>query len=409
MREKGTGNGTIYYSKERKQFVYQYTELDGITGKQLRKTKRFKTMEDAENYRKALNYQKENPLFIEHNGLPLGELMKMNLNAKLQTNQISQVQYDRVLRTQKKIQDSYLYNKKIDEIKSEEIQAFLNSLTYLSNSSIKKLKEQFGQAFKYAISRGYINVNPMSIVLTPKSIKKDKKVRALTFDEQEQFVEWLTKQNIEDFQYRNVFLIQMFMGLRIGEVLALRRGDIDLKHNRIKISKTLTTLADGTITMSDSPKTEAGNREVPIVPQILPYIMEQIEVSKNYENNEDEKLLFRPLNATKNIYVDRENVNNTLKTTLKKNFGIVGITTHSLRHTYGTRCIEAGMQPTVVQRNMGHTDVSVTLNIYADVFDEFKQKEQEKFNDYFMSINAFKQIPEKTTEDEEIEEDEKIR
>lgn len=53
----------------------------------------------------------------------------------------------------------------------------------------------------------------------------------------------------------------MFIGLRIGEVLALRRGDIDLRHNRIKISKTLTTLADGTITMSDSPKTEAGNRK----------------------------------------------------------------------------------------------------------------------------------------------------
>lgn len=224
-------------------------------------------------------------MFVEYNGLPLGELMKMNLNAKLQTNQISQVQYDRVLRTQKKIQESYLYNKKIDEIKSEEIQAFLNSLTYLSNSSIKKLKEQFGQAFKYAINRGYINVNPMSIVLTPKSTKKDKRVRALTFDEQEKFVEWLIKQDINEFPYRNIFLIQMFMGLRIGEVLALRQGDIDLRNNRIRISKTLTTLADGTITMSNSPKTEAGNREVPIVPQILPYIMEQIEVSKRYENN----------------------------------------------------------------------------------------------------------------------------
>lgn len=406
MRRKGTGNGSIYYSKERKQFVYQYSELDVITGKQRRKIKRFKTMEEAENYRKSLNYQKENPLFIEYNGIPLGELMKMNLNAKLQTNQISQVQYDRVLRTQKKIQESYLYNKKIDEIKSEEIQAFLNSLTYLSNSSIKKLKEQFGQAFKYAINRGYINVNPMSIVLTPKSTKKDKRVRALTFDEQEKFVEWLIKQDLKEFPYRNIFLIQMFMGLRIGEVLALRQGDIDLRHNRIRISRTLTTLADGTITMSDSPKTEAGNREVPIVPQILPYIMEQIEVSKNYENNKDEKLLFRPLNATKNIYVDRENVNNTLKTTLKRNFGIEGITTHSLRHTYGTRCIEAGMQPTVVQRNMGHTDISITLNIYADVFDEFKQKEQEKFNDYFMSVNAFKQIPENMTYNEELEDDE---
>ena len=406
MRKKGTGNGSIYYSKERKQFVYQYSELDVITGKQRRKIKRFKTMEEAENYRKSLNYQKENPLFIEYNGLPLGELMKMNLNAKLQTNQISQVQYDRVLRTQKKIQESYLYNKKIDEIKSEEIQAFLNSLTYLSNSSIKKLKEQFGQAFKYAINRGYINVNPMSIVLTPKSTKKDKRVRALTFDEQEKFVEFLIEQNIKDFPYRNIYLIQMFMGLRIGEVLALRQGDIDLRHNRIRISRTLTTLADGTITMSDSPKTEAGNREVPIVPQILPYIMEQIEVSKNYENNKDEKLLFRPLNATKNIYVDRENVNNTLKTTLKRKLGIEGITTHSLRHTYGTRCIEAGMQPTVVQRNMGHTDISITLNIYADVFDEFKQKEQEKFNDYFMSVNAFKQIPENITYNEEFEDDE---
>lgn len=406
MREKGTGNGSIYYSKDRKQFVYQYSELDVITGKQRRKIKRFKTLEEAENYRKSLNYQKENPLFIEYNGLPLGELMKMNLNAKLQTNQISQVQYDRVLRTQKKIQESYLYNKKIDEIKSEEIQAFLNSLTYLSNSSIKKLKEQFGQAFKYAINRGYINVNPMSIVLTPKSTKKDKRVRALTFDEQEKFVEWLIKQDINEFPYRNIFLIQMFMGLRIGEVLALRQGDIDLRNNRIRISKTLTTLADGTITMSNSPKTEAGNREVPIVPQILPYIMEQIEVSKRYENNKDEKLLFRPLNATKNIYVDRENVNNTLKTTLKRNFGIEGITTHSLRHTYGTRCIEAGMQPTVVQRNMGHTDITITLNIYADVFDEFKQKEQEKFNDYFMCVNAFKQIPEKILYSEEPNDEE---
>lgn len=56
MREKGTGNGSIYYSKDRKQFVYQYSELDVITGKQRRKIKRFKTLEEAENYRKSLNY-----------------------------------------------------------------------------------------------------------------------------------------------------------------------------------------------------------------------------------------------------------------------------------------------------------------------------------------------------------------
>lgn len=408
MGLKGKGQGSIYYSKDKKAFIFEYSELDVMSGKQKRIKKSFKSEKEAENYRIAHNYQKENPIFIEHNGLPLGELMKINLQTKLKTNQISQVQYDRVIRTQKKIAESYLYNKKIDEIKSEEIQEFLNSLTYLSNSSIKKLKEQFGQAFKYAINRGYINVNPMSTVITPKSVKKDKKVRALTFEEQDKFVSWLLEQDISEFQYKNIYLLQMFCGLRVGEALALQRGDIDLKNRIVKISKTLTTLADGKIVMSDSPKTEAGNRNVPIPPQILPFVMEQLEVSMSFENNEKEKLLFKPQNATVNTYVDRENVNNTLKTTLKKNFGIEGITTHSLRHTYGTRCIESGMQPTVVQRNMGHTDISVTLNIYADVFDEFKQKEQEKFNQYFMdNVRAFNSFSNRLIKDKEDDEEEK--
>lgn len=407
MNKNNCKDGSIFYRKDRKVFVYQYYEIDPITGKKNRKASSFKTRQEAEDYKASLNYQKENPIYIEHNGLPLGELMKMNLNAKLETNQISQAQYDRVSKTQKKIEESYLYNKKIDEIKSEEIQAFLNSFTNLSNSSIKKLKEQFSQAFKYAIARGYIKIDPMSTIIVPKSVKKDKKVRALTFPEQEKFVTWLLEQDINNFPYRNIYLIQMFCGLRIGEVLALQTSDIDLLHKKIRVSKTLTILADGTITMSDSPKTEAGNREVPIIPSIMPYIIEQINFSKSYPNNED-NLLFIPLKATKNKYIDRENVNHTLKTVLKRNWGIEGITTHSLRHTYGTRCIESGMQPSVVQKNMGHTDISVTLNVYTDVFDEFKKSEQDKFNEYFIKkSSSFKNLlPQEVIESEDYVEEE---
>ena len=61
----------------------------------------------------------------------------------------------------------------------------------------------------------------------------------------------------------------------------------------------------------------------------------------------------------------------------------MGISTHSLRHTFGTRCIEAGMNPVVVQKLMGHTDVSVTLNTYTSVFDRFKAQEIEKVNEYY--------------------------
>ena len=54
------------------------------------------------------------------------------------------------------------------------------------------------------------------------------------------------------------------------------------------------------------------------------------------------------------------------------------------RHTYGTRCIEAGMRAVALQRLMGHTDVSITLNTYTSVFNKYKQSELDKVNNYYL-------------------------
>lgn len=74
-----------------------------------------------------------------------------------------------------------------------------------------------------------------------------------------------------------------------------------------------------------------------------------------------------------------------------------------MRHTYGTRCIESGMAPVVVQRLMGHTDIAVTLNTYTSVFDEFKQKEIDKVNKYYLKENMIKATRLLEDKDEEIE------
>ena len=58
---------------------------------------------------------------------------------------------------------------------------------------------------------------------------------------------------------------------------------------------------------------------------------------------------------------------------------------HSLRHTYGTRCIEAGMRAVALQRLMGHSDVAITLNTYTSVFNKYKETELEKVNNYYMN------------------------
>lgn len=381
MSIKGQGQGGIYYDKSRKLFIATYYERELKTGESKRKRKTFKTKEEAENFKKNLMYQQENPIFIENNGLPLGKLMEINLENKMKSNLISKSQYERVQATQRKISQTYLYNKKIDEIKSDEIQDYLNSLTNLSNSSIKKIKEQFTQSFKFAIDRGYISKNPMATVIIPRSDKLDKKVRSLTIEEEKNFVGWLLSQNPREFKFRNIYLIQMFCGLRISEVLALKRADINLREKKINVDKTLVTLPDKSVYLSNRPKTKAGIRKVPYPPTLEPFLIEQLEISKEAKNN-NQNMLFKVDNS---VFVNRAAVNDTLKRVLKNNFGITGISTHSLRHTYGTRCIEAGVQPNVVQKNMGHADIGVTLNVYADVFDEYKQKEQEKANKYYLT------------------------
>ena len=138
MSSKGSGIGSIYFNKQRKSWNAQYKEYDINTGKMKYKTKSFKTQEEAKKYLSTIMYQKQNPLYIEHNGIPICELMRANLKLKLDTNQISPTQYGRVSTTIDKLEKIPIGRKNIDEITSDEIQEYLNSISNLSNSSIKK-------------------------------------------------------------------------------------------------------------------------------------------------------------------------------------------------------------------------------------------------------------------------------
>lgn len=383
MAVKGSSEGYIFFNKQRKRWNAQYIEYDENTGKSMRKTKSFKTEDDAKKYLKTIMYQKENPLFIEHNGIPICEIMKSNLRLKLDTNQITSTQYGRVMRTIEKIEKTSIGNKNIDEITAEELQAYINAQKHLSNSSISKIYQQFNQAFKIAINKGYLMQNPMINVIKPKSLKDNKIVRALTVEEQQNFTNYLLNKTIDDCKYKNVFLIQMYMGLRVGETLALTIHDIDLKNKRLNVHRTLTTDENNAIIMGNKTKTYAGKRILPIPDFLYPYIIEQMKKAESQNNNE-EKLLFKPINQK---YTRRTNVNSELQRILKSQFGITGISTHSLRHSYGTRCVESGMAPVVVQRLMGHTDITVTLNTYTSVFDKFKEAELDKVNKYYLNEN----------------------
>ncbi len=380
MREKNKNGGYVFFNKQRKNWSAQYYDFNTSKGKNVLKTKSFKTEEEANKFLGTIMYQKMDPLYIEHNGIPLGEFMKAMLKRRFDFNQISGTQYRRVLQTITQIEKIPLGRKLIDQITSDEVQAYMNSFKHLSNSSIDKIFNQLNQAFISALNKGYILKNPMINVIKPRSQKPDKEVRALTFEEQQLFTDYLLERGVNKCKYKNVFLIQMYMGLRVGETLALTTHDINLKRKKMNIYRTLTVDENGMVIMGTRTKTYAGKRLIPIPDFMMPHIIEQMKIANNQDDN-PEKLLFKPDNKR---YTYRGSVNDELKRLLKRHFGIGDISTHSLRHTYGTRCIEAGMAPVVVQKLMGHTDVGITLNTYTSVFDKFKEKEIDKMNQYFL-------------------------
>ena len=377
MNNKKEKIGSIYYDKKDKRWKSIYYVFDKETGKEKRKYKSFLTEQEAKDFLTSIQYQKGNDLYLKHNGIPLNSLMRELVEKKLEMNLIGERTYVRLMGTIKTIEKADVSKKNITDITSNDVQAYLNTLKDYSNSTIKKIKEQFTQAFREAINKGYIIRNPMNDVIRPKSNQIRKPVRALEIEEQQKFTNYLMNTSVTNEPYKVIYLIQMYLGLRIGEVLALRSTDINLQKNLISVNKTLTTDKNRKIVMSNSTKTYAGIREVPIPSFIRNEIVNQMIISKN---NKDNQLFV----DKKGNYLRPNTVNAKLKELLQK-MDITDITTHSLRHTYGTRCVEAGMRAVALQRLLGHTDVSITLNTYTSVFNKYKEAELEKVNEYYMN------------------------
>ena len=376
-RPKGNKIGSVFYDNSKQRWTTVYYVFDSKTKKDKACRKVFKEEQDARDFLENVQYQRGNEVFIKNNGIPLGQLLDLNLENKLDMNVISEGQYTRTKDTLKIIKRNDISKMMIDDIKDEHIQTFLNSNKHYSNSQIKKIVEQLAQSFNLAMNKEYIKKNPMKNVLKPKSKQQEKEVRPLEVEEQQVFSNYLMNRNAEVDKYKNVCLIQLYMGLRIGETLALKSGNINLQKKILYVTNTLTLNRQKKVVMGDTTKTYSGKREVPIPNFMIPHLVEQLKIAENNRDN----LLFVNDDGS---YINGNNVNSYLKRRLPK-MGIFDITTHSLRHTFGTRCIEAGIAPVVVQRLMGHKDIKVTLNTYMKVLERFRESEIKKVNDYYLN------------------------
>lgn len=378
-RRRGNGEGTVFEDKKNKRWIGQYITGINSEGKPVRKSVYGKTQKEVLNKLNEIKYEINKDIYVEKNGIELVKIMEDIREEKFASNTISGGQYARLKWTINKIKNSPIGNKKIQDITKKDIQDFLNSIKDLSDSYIKKIYEQFVQAYHRAEIKKYISYNPMYEVIKPKSNKETKIVEALDINTQKLFTKYLNNVDINVQPYKNIFLIQMYMGLRIGEVLALGKENIDLENKLLYVKRTLTNDKEFAIILGNKAKTYAGNRTLPIPQFLTPIFEEQLK----YANENLHNLIF----TNNNSYVRTSSVNQELKRIFKEELKVNNkdISTHCLRHTYGTRCVEAGMTAVVLQRLMGHKDVTVTLNTYTSVFNRFKEDELKKVNEYLIN------------------------
>lgn len=145
-----------------------------------------------------------------------------------------------------------------------------------SNSVIDKIWILLNKTFKIAISRRLIIWNPMEDITINKPVSKkiSKIIEALTIDEESKLIQ-IFKTQEKSHKYRNIILLQLSTGMRIGEVLALSLNDIDFNNKVIHINKSFTRdenekmiVGEHTKTYSRRANIDRGKRDFPITSTI---------------------------------------------------------------------------------------------------------------------------------------------
>lgn len=167
-------------------------------------------------------------------------------------------------------------------------------------------------------------------------------------------------------------LLALYGGLRLGEICALKWEDVDIKNDLIYIKGTAARLKNDkssnskTSVVIQTPKSSSSCRQVPLPKFAMKYVK---DYSKNKKDN-----CFVLSNKTK-IYEPRRLERQFLLFCRKSD---IQSTFHNLRHSYASECVKQNVEIKTLSEILGHSNVSITLNLYVHTTLDQKKKEIRK-------------------------------
>ena len=324
-----------------------------------------------------LRYKLEHGIYTEKKKITLNDWFTTWME-EYKKNQVKKGTYTSYQNYYKCAIKEKLGDKLISDIRGEHIQKLYNDLVEeeYTLSSIKVIKAILNSSLKQAVKNGLIERNPVPLATLPRQQEK-KDRQAMTKEQQALFMEYA-----KDSYLYNLFAVMLRTGMRIGEITGLKYTDIDKRKNVIHIQRTLLYINNEGY-MECDPKTKTSNRDIPLTAALCE-LLENQRKFWGFKVERIDRYLFctekgEPLGRQRVQYeIDR-----ITKQITAAGHDFPRITAHVFRHTFATRAIEAGMQPQVLKTILGHSSLTMTMDLYSHVLPDTKADEMEKIANVF--------------------------
>lgn len=252
---------------------------------------------------------------------------------------------------------------KLADVKTAHLQKIVNDNADKTRTT-ELFKLTISQMFNQAIINDLLVKNPALGINLPKPVKKVNK-RALTDDETQRI-----KTLDLDEKTKCFINLLMYTGMRRGEALAVTKNDIDFEKKEISVDKTL-IFKKNQSEIKPNPKTPAGTRTIPLLAPLENILSEYIKST-----------------SANHLFMTRDG--NTMSITayrrmwqrFEKAIGTKDITAHIFRHNFATILYNAGVDVKTAQVILGHSSISVTMDIYTHLSNKNKEEATNKLNDF---------------------------
>lgn len=279
--------------------------------------------------------------------------------------------------TVRNYKERYKYNIKpymedilLKDVKPLHCQNVLNQM-FVGNykdSTINLTRITMNVLFDDAVDNGLITKNPITKSVKVASGNEVSSKRAMSVNEQKHFLEMA-----KDSSYFNQYSLVLQTGLRTGELTALKWSDVDFENRVLHIRRTM-DFRNNEWKISTT-KTKNGKRDIPLTKKAIEILLSL--------KRDDKKSNIIPMEYHDFVFLSKNGkpiLNSAYNLILRRiceKSGIERFSMHELRHTFATRCIDAGMTPKALQEILGHANISTTMDIYVHVTKDSKSKELE--------------------------------